>query len=232
MRPGSGRTSNLYAQSATPGHQGQSEFFRLRAETEPASGDLSPRRQCSLPNASFLGVASSLYWQRKALTWAVLCWRMMRIHRQYQNCSLSYRRLTKLRKVQTNPPDNTSLVSVQHGAATVSDRRKTSFFERPPDRATSSAPQAQSSVRLSVSEATAHNLSSAHGRAGLNLRPAPDVAQLPDCRPSGPLPFRPARIAASVGRTRMWICRSLRACRSCRAGGKTRRRVGCRPDEG
>ena len=34
-----------------------------------------------------------------------------------------------------------------------------------------------------------------------------------------------ARIAASVGRTRMWIHRSLRACRSCRAGGQTRRRV-------
>jgi hypothetical protein len=45
----------------------------------------------------------------------------------------------------------------------------------------------------------------------------------PDCRPSGPLPFRPARIAASVGRARMWIRRSLRACRSCRAGGQTRR---------
>ena len=56
--------------------------------------------------------------------------------------------------------------------------------------------------------------------------------QCPSRRPSGPLPFRPARIAASVGRTRMWIRRSLRACRSCRAGGQTRRRVGCRPDEG
>ena len=39
-------------------------------------------------------------------------------------------------------------------------------------------------------------------------------------RPSGPLPFRPARIAASVGRTRMWIRRSLRACRSCRVADK------------
>ena len=45
----------------------------------------------------------------------------------------------------------------------------------------------------------------------------------PDRRQSGPLPFRPARIAASVGPTRMWIRRSLRACRSCRAGGQTRR---------
>ena len=44
-----------------------------------------------------------------------------------------------------------------------------------------------------------------------------------ECRQTGPLPFRPARIAASVGRTRMWIRRSLRACRSCRAGGQTRR---------
>ena len=55
--------------------------------------------------------------------------------------------------------------------------------------------------------------------------------QLPECRSSGPLPFRPARIAASVARARMWIRRSLRACRSCRAGGQTRRLVGCRPDD-
>jgi hypothetical protein len=39
----------------------------------------------------------------------------------------------------------------------VSDHPKTYFFERPPDRATSSAPKAQSSVRLSVRVATAHN---------------------------------------------------------------------------
>jgi hypothetical protein len=45
--------------------------------------------------------------------------------------------------------------------------------------------QAQSSVRLSAHEATAHNLTSVHGRARLNLPPAPDVAQLPDCRPTG-----------------------------------------------
>ena len=64
----------------------------------------------------------------------------------------------------------------------VSDHPKTYFFERPPDRATSSAPKAQSSVRLSVRVATAHNLTSTHGRARLNPPPAPDVAQLPDCR--------------------------------------------------
>ena len=56
-------------------------------------------------------------------------------------------------------------------------------------------------------------------------------AQCPDGRRSGPPPFRPARIAASVGPTRMWIRRSLRACRSCRAGGQTGRRGGCRPEE-
>ena len=49
----------------------------------------------------------------------------------------------------------------------VSDHRKTSFFERAPDRATSSAPKAQSSVRLSARVATAHNLTSTHGRAPL-----------------------------------------------------------------
>jgi len=44
-------------------------------------------------------------------------------------------------------------------------------FERLPDRATSSAPKAQSSVRLSVRVAAAHNLTSANGRARLNLSP-------------------------------------------------------------
>ena len=63
--------------------------------------------------------------------------------------------------------------------------QKRIFFERPLDRATSSAPKGRSSVRFSVRVATAHNLSSAHGRAGLNLLPAPDVGKLPDCRPSG-----------------------------------------------
>jgi hypothetical protein len=66
----------------------------------------------------------------------------------------------------------------------VSDHRKTYFFERPPDRATASAPKAQSSVRLSVRAATAHNLTSTHRRARLNLPPAPDVAQLPGSRQS------------------------------------------------
>ena len=53
------------------------------------------------------------------------------------------------------------------GGLSVSDHRKTYFFERPPDRATSSAPKAQSSVRLSARVATAHNLTSTHGRARL-----------------------------------------------------------------
>jgi hypothetical protein len=56
------------------------------------------------------------------------------------------------------------------------------FFERPPDRTTSSAPKAQSSVRLSVRVATAHSRTSTHGRARLNLPLAPDfrIADQPD----------------------------------------------------
>ena len=92
----------------------------------------------------------------------------------------------KLRSLTVSSALNASSQECRTTAAgVVSDHPKTYFFERPTDRATSSAPQAQSSVPLSVSEATAHNLSSAHGRAGLNLPPAPDVAQLPDCRPLG-----------------------------------------------
>jgi hypothetical protein len=64
----------------------------------------------------------------------------------------------------------------------VSEHPKTYFFDRPPDRATSSALQAPSSDPLAVREAIADNLRSAHGRVRLNLPPTPAVAQLPDCR--------------------------------------------------
>jgi len=58
--------------------------------------------------------------------------------------------------------------------------QKRMFFERPPDTATSSAPKAQSSVRLSVRVATAHNPHFNPCRAGLKLPPTPGVARLPD----------------------------------------------------